>query len=129
MNREQRRKLQNDHSVSDSVRKLAKMKYIQSLFAGRFKEGDKVNLAYERMTSNPTWDKKDARFKCWCGQHKNDELTVEYDVDKKENPSLVCLSEDTSNPKWLFSTIDLSPVNGDETEFLDKLNWATKDKL
>jgi len=129
MNREQRRKMQNDHSISDSVRKLAKIKYIQSLFAGRFKEGDKVNLAYERMTSNPTWEKKDATFKCWCEQHKNDELTVEYDADKKENPSLVCLSEDNSNPKWLFSTIDLSPVNGDEKEFLDKLKWGTKDKL
>ena len=42
--------------------------------------------------------------------NKDTVFTVEYDEKYKNKPSLVCLKEDTTDPKWLFWVGDLIEV-------------------
>ena len=43
-------------------------------------------------------------------ENKGKELTVEYDERFKDRPLIVCLKEDPSEVKWLFSVLDLEVV-------------------
>lgn len=76
-------------------------------------EGAKVKLDYRWMKFSPDWDKYNKKFKDWLFAHKDDVLTVEFDVKRKEkNPELnfmpvVCFKEDETEPKWLIYAGDL----------------------
>lgn len=85
---------------------------------GRFAEGDKVKLK-----SSPDYGRKTPAYREWCETHAEQELTVVYDQAHTDRPEMVCLEEDTTEPKWLFSVIDLMPAAGDDG-FMDTINWV-----
>lgn len=124
MNRKQRRTLSNK-SVGYTAQQieLAKLLFIRGLYKGRFKEGDRVRLNMDELTNSPDWERKVDAWREWCLSHSNDVMTVEYDAAYGDNPSLVCLKEDQSDPKWLFSVGDLMPANGEDS-FAKKIEWA-----
>ena len=124
MNRKQRRdskKAQPNRYTLEQL-ELAKLIYLRSLLRGRFNPGDKVKLDLEMITSSPDWERKEQKYKEWCKTHAEDELTVIYDTKYLKQPELVCLEEDTTNPRWLFSVIDLKPVSEDDN-FRDMIDW------
>lgn len=90
---------------------------------GRFSEGDKVKLNIEEIKSATDWKRKNPAYREWCEAHAEQELTVIYDRDHTDRPELVCLEEDTTEPKWLFSVIELIPAAGDDG-FMDTINWV-----
>ena len=80
-----------------------------------FIEGSKVKLNYERITEN-TEGKSELYLK-FVEEHKDDIMTIEYDINHQDSPSIFCLAEDTNPVKWLFDISDLilvemaTPVN------------------
>ena len=100
MNREERRQLQ----------KFKKQHKQISVREERLKEGQRVKLHYQRITSHPDWSKLTQKYRMWVATHKDDIFTVEYDEQHKDGV-LVCLKEDTTEPKWLFYEGDLIEVD------------------
>ena len=80
-----------------------------------FIEGSKVKLNYERIMEN-TEGKSELYLK-FVEEHKDDIMTIEYDINHQDSPSIFCLVEDTNPVKWLFDISDLilvemaTPVN------------------
>lgn len=70
-----------------------------------FIEGSKVKLNYDRIMEN-TEGKSELYLK-FVEDHKDDILTIEYDENHKDSPSVFCLVEDTNPVKWLFDISDL----------------------
>lgn len=70
-------------------------------------EGQTVKLNYESITTNINYPRLTDKYKRWIEDHKDDIFTVEYDEKYKTNPSLVCLVEDDTEPKWLQWVGDL----------------------
>lgn len=114
MNREQKRKAQS------ALRKKGySEKQIESYFiikerkeqAGKYAEGDRVQLDIQKLISHPNWPRMRPEYREWVLAHKGQTLTVQYDPKRKDKPSLVCLEEDETIPKWLFFVGDLKAVN------------------
>lgn len=125
INREERRRFfgKGRQSFSPEQVEVAKLLFLRNLCKGRFQEGDKVKLNKELMTEASDWERKTAEYRNWCEAHFERELTVEYDDKTEVAPEMVCIAEDETKPKWLFSVIDLEPVSGDDG-FLDMVSWA-----
>ena len=70
-----------------------------------FIEGSKVKLNYDRIMEN-TEGKSELYLK-FVEEHKDDIMTIEYDDNHKDSPSIFCLAEDTNPVKWLFDISDL----------------------
>lgn len=86
-------------------------------------EGAKVKLDTVWMRISPDWEKNKLRkeYKDWVLAHKDDVFTVVFDPKRKEqrkenyirtknDPNfdiMVCLEEDTTEPKWYFFAGDL----------------------
>jgi len=70
-----------------------------------FTEGSKVKLDYERIMEKT--DDKSEKYLEFVEQHKDDVMTIQYDENHKNNPSVFCLAEDDGPVKWLFSIHDL----------------------
>lgn len=68
-------------------------------------EGSKVKLNYERIMEN-TEGKSELYLK-FVEEHKDDIMTIQYDENHKDSPSVFCLKEDTNPVKWLFDISDL----------------------
>lgn len=102
MNRKDRRKINKKRIV-----------YTPSKEDLKLFEGDKVQLNYNKIISYPNYKKvmrKD--YIEFVQNHKDDILTVEYDPRRvleglSSMNYIVQLKEDTTNPKFLFSSIDL----------------------
>lgn len=114
MNRQQRRNLaarlsKKGYSSADIVSYI-RAKEMQEL-AGCFQEGDRVQLNMEAITGDPNWPGKTEAYQRFCLDNAHHIFTVEFDVRHKEKPSLVCLAEDTTEPKWLFFVGDLKTVD------------------
>ena len=77
----------------------------------------------EEIKSSPNWGRKIPAYREWCEAHVEQELTVIYDQEHTDRPELVCLEEDATEPKWLFSVIDLMPAAGDDG-VMDTINWV-----
>jgi hypothetical protein len=43
-------------------------------------------------------------------EHKDEVMTIEYDENHKNSPTIFCLAEDTNSVKWLFDISDLKLV-------------------
>lgn len=115
MNRQQKRaeikKLQKN-GVKRSVAQTIVEKYYTNV---ELEEGASVKLNYELMVRHPDWKIQRDDFKEWVTAHKDEYFTVEWDKKRKENDSkdkkiMVCLKEDTTEPKWLFHTDTLIPI-------------------
>lgn len=99
------------------------MLFLREQCRGRFAEGDKVKLNMEEIRSSPDWERKTPTYRAWCEAHAGQELTVIYDQNHTDRPELVCLEEDGTEPRWLFSVIDLMPTAGDDG-VADTINWV-----
>lgn len=74
-------------------------------------EGTKVKLNIKSIMKDPYWKKMRKEYKDFIFANENKIFTVEYDEKYKNNPIVVCLKEDTTNPKWLFSLLNLDIVD------------------
>lgn len=70
-------------------------------------EGDKVKFNYEGIVSRVDYEKRRPEYRDFIEQNKNTIFTVKYDEKYRNNPWLVSLEEDTTEPRWLFTTSDL----------------------
>jgi ABC-type tungstate transport system permease subunit len=70
-------------------------------------EGDLVRIDINRIKEHPDYSKLSEKYKAFIANNTGREFTVEYDKNHTNNPTLVCLKEDTTDPKWLFWTGDL----------------------
>lgn len=115
MNRQQKRaeiKRLQKNGVKRSVAQTIVEKYYTNV---ELEEGASVKLNYELMVRHPDWKIQRDDFKEWVTAHKDEYFTVEWDKKRKENNSkdkkiMVCLKEDTTEPKWLFHTDTLIPI-------------------
>ena len=71
-------------------------------------EGQKVKLNMDNITSHPDYPNLTAKYRNWVESHKDMLFTVEFDKAYKDNPTLLCLKEDDSEPQWLFWEGDLT---------------------
>lgn len=94
--------------LSNLFDKMAKLAY-ENKDAKVF-EGQKVKLNYSRIKSEKDYKKKRKSYKDFIEKNKNQIFTVEYD-EYHQDGNLVCLKEDVTNPKWLFSKYDLIVLN------------------
>ena len=69
--------------------------------------GAQVKLNLSAIQKDPNYQRKSDKWKEWIEQHKEEIFTVEYDPKFEEQPKVVTLKEDTSNPKWLWFIGDL----------------------
>ena len=107
MNRKTRRKLKKDN----------KIKLINSTKDDTYEyllEGEKVKLKYDYITSRTGYITKTKEYKKFIEDNKDKIFTVEYDANHLDNPVIVALKEDDSEPKWLFWDEFLERVNVDE---------------
>ena len=77
-------------------------------------EGDKVKIDYVGITSRVDYDKRRPEYRTFIEENKDKIFTVLYDEKYRNNPWLVSLEEDTTEPKWLFTTSDLILCNNEE---------------
>lgn len=115
MNRQQKRaeikNLQKRGLKRDVAKKMVEQYYTNV----ELEEGTAVKLNYELMSRHPDWKIQRDDFKEWVTAHKDEYFTVEWDARRKENNTrdkkiMVCLKEDTTEPKWLFHTDTLIPI-------------------
>ena len=88
-------------SAVEKIFKDATMKYVYETFT----EGSKVKLNYDRIMEN-TEGKSELYLK-FVEEHKDETMTIEYDDNHKDYPTIFCLKEDTNQVKWLFDISDL----------------------
>ncbi len=109
MNRIERRRLSKAGQTRQFLDDLSKIAEIKKAMKDLvLQPGDKVRLNMETITSAKGYDKKLPAYKAFCENNAGRVFTVEY-VDGM-HPSVVCLAEDESSPKWLFWTGDLKAV-------------------
>lgn len=69
--------------------------------------GTQVKLNLSTIQKDPNYQRKSDKWKAWIEQHKEEIFTVEYDPKFGDQPKVVTLKEDTSDPKWLWFIGDL----------------------
>ena len=89
------------------VERIFKDATIQNVYE-TFIEGSKVKLNYDRIMENT--DGKSELYLKFVEDHKDEVLTIEYDENHKNSPTIFCLAEDTNPVKWLFDISDLTLV-------------------
>ena len=115
MNRKQRRAEINRLQKS-GIKRAEAIKVVETYYSVKaLEEGKRVKLNYEIMIRHPDWKNQRDDFKDWVTAHKDEVFTVEYDKTKKEKKAndmktMVCLKEDTTDPKWLFHASCLTEI-------------------
>ena len=79
-------------------------------------EGDKVKIDYKGITSRVDYEKRRPEYRDFIEKNKDNIFTVKYDEKYRNNPWLVSLEEDTTEPRWLFTTSDLILYKEEEKE-------------
>ena len=69
--------------------------------------GTQVKLNLSAIQKDPNYQRKSDKWKEWIEQHKEEIFTVEHDPKFGDQPKVVTLKEDTSDPKWLWFIGDL----------------------
>jgi hypothetical protein len=117
MNREQKRnyttQLKKKGLSNEEIRKMIAYKELLQI-SPYLDEFSKVKLNLDVIRNHPDYDKLSEKYKAWTEAHKDEIFTLVYDEKHREKPSIVCLKEDTTDPKWLFFTGDLIVVNPKE---------------
>lgn len=72
-------------------------------------EKQKVKINYKRIASEKDYLKRQKKYRKFLEENKNKVFTVEYDRNHPDG-KMVCLEEDATEPKWLFTSYDLIPV-------------------
>lgn len=105
MNRADKRALAKRFNIPmNLVEKIFQDATIQNVYE-TYLEGSKVKLNYERIMGN-TEGKSELYLK-FVEDHKDDIMTIQYDENHKDSPTIFCLEEDTNPAKWLFDISDL----------------------
>lgn len=105
MNRADKRALAKRFNIPmNLVEKIFQDATIQNVYE-TYLEGSKVKLNYERIMEN-TEGKSELYLK-FVEDHKDDIMTIQYDENHKDSPTIFCLEEDTNPAKWLFDISDL----------------------
>ena len=105
MNRADKRALAKRFNIPmNLVEKIFQDATIQNVYE-TYLEGSKVKLNYERIMGN-TEGKSESYLK-FVEDHKDDIMTIQYDENHKDSPTIFCLEEDTNPAKWLFDISDL----------------------
>lgn len=116
MNREQRRALQKKNGFSSdeikAVENLAEIKSGQGtpLAIPTIPEGAKVKINVDRIYRQKDFAMLQPRYRKFVQEARDKVYTVEYDPERRDRPSLVCLKEDPSEVKWLWHVSDLEVV-------------------
>ena len=106
------KKFQKTKNLNPQIQKEIDKSLIKKMFI-YFKEntyipeGTKVKIDVEKLQKEKTYNKRNVKWKEFIENNKDTVFTVEYDENKKDNPKMVCLKEDTSPVKWLFFIGDL----------------------
>ena len=120
MNREDRRKLQKKLSKkgysSDTVNQLNKL---SAAINHKTPEGSKVKLDIKTIKSYPDYKEMNPKYKQFIEDNVDKIFTVEYDERYKDSAIIVTLKEDETDPKWLWSVLDLKVV--DETNNINEV--------
>jgi hypothetical protein len=74
-------------------------------------EGTKVKLDVDSIKSQPDYKRLVPEYRKWVDVHADKVMTVEYDEYHKDNPIIVCLAEDETDPKWEFWVGELIVVS------------------
>ena len=109
MNREQKRALVKNKKARKLL-ELMLMDVDRQKAETSIPEGANVRLRYDRIHGSEMWNDLSQRYKDFIEENKGKEFTVEYDERFKDRPLVVCLKEDHSEVKWLFSVLDLEVV-------------------
>lgn len=105
MNRADKRALAKRFNIPmNLVEKIFQDATIQNVYE-TYLEGSKVKLNYERIMEN-TEGKSELYLK-FVEDHKDDIMTIQYDENHKDSPTIFCLEEDKNPAKWLFDISDL----------------------
>jgi hypothetical protein len=105
LNRQEKRDISRRYNIPmEQLERLFKDATISYNYE-TFTEGSKVKLDYERIMEKT--DDKSEKYLEFVEQHKDDVMTIQYDENHKNNPSVFCLAEDDGPVKWLFSIHDL----------------------
>jgi hypothetical protein len=105
LNRAEKRSIAKRYGLSmQDVERIFKDATIQNVYE-TFIEGSKVKLDYDRIMEN-TEGKSELYLK-FVEEHKDDVMTIVYDENHKDSPSVFCLEEDTNPVKWLFDISEL----------------------
>ena len=108
MSRADKRAIAKKYGLTMSmVEKIFKDATIRNVYE-TFTEGTKVKLNYDRIMENT--EGKSELYLQFVEEHKDDVMTIEYDENHKDSPSVFCLQEDTNPVKWLFDISDLTLV-------------------
>lgn len=110
MNRTERRHPKRSIDVRQALRDFSTIKKVRKAIEDgwQFEQGDKVQLNLEKIRGRPDYEQRLPAYRRFCEENAGRVFTVEYSGDM--NPSVVCLAEDESKPKWLFWTGDLKAV-------------------
>ena len=87
---------------------------IQSNKKPKFLPGDKVKLNYSKIISDKYYSRLVPSRKKFVEENKDTIFTVEYDPRHTNNPQVVCLAEDPTDPKWLWYTGHLKKVENED---------------
>lgn len=115
MNRKERRAQAKYLQKTVKMSKEQAKEYVERQYSHQqLEEGTKVKLNWELIKRHPDWKIQREDYRTWVEAHKDEVFTVEWDESRKKNNSkdkkmLVCLAEDTTEPKWLFFTSTLIP--------------------
>ena len=80
-------------------------------------EGDKVKINIKQIKSYANWASLNPQYKEFVENNIDVNFTVEYDKAEEKNPNLVCLKEDTREPKFLWWDGDLLVLDEKDGEF------------
>jgi hypothetical protein len=105
MSRADKRAIAKRYGLSmHDVERIFKDATIKNVYE-TFIEGSQVKLNYDRIMENT--EGKSELYLQFVEEHKDDIMTIEYDENHKDSPTIFCLKEDTNPVKWLFDISDL----------------------
>lgn len=117
MNREQRRIAQKKTGLSaDKIKSVEE--FVEAVKAGHgtplapetIPEGSKVKINVDRIFKQKDFASLQPRYRKFVQESRDKVFTVIYDPERTDRPSLVCLVEDPSEIKFLWSIYDLEVV-------------------
>lgn len=119
INREQRRKLaklSKSAKIKLLAAEMAKQAATPDETPGGLREGDKVKLNYQSILADPDYPRLVSARREFVEANQDKIFTVQFDEQKKTKPVVVCLSEDSTDPKWFWTDRELIKLNED-TEY------------
>lgn len=97
--------MKSSYELTRKITSKIVKEYIQQ--KNSISNGTQVKLNLSAIQKDPNYQRKSDKWKAWIEQHKEEIFTVEYDPKFGDQPKVVTLKEDTSDPKWLWFIGDL----------------------